>query len=655
VLCAHGNKVLNLLRKMPETTIPVVLKRLREKNNEWQQLKGEMKRVWRAVAAKNYYRAHDFRHTLFKQADAKRLTLKNITKQIEERHAHRALLRAEQKERARRTQQHRERSEQSDAHCPTPTLPTPATADDAGGDAKAAAESAGDDEEAAERGACPPSPCQLDVEHHGERRVDSAKMDSFSTLIAGVGGVGPGGGGLGVGGQCPQQHLNGVVGGVGLIGNASHDAIIAQMAAGLAVEVGDYAADREESGGVGLDAHDYRFVVFQRDVLRDCARFVLQHANTSDVGSHRKEKRLFAEILENVFLHFFKMDISEQSAEFLQNDIDSDGAANNKDANDEDEDDDDESSASMEVISQIMRRVDCPKESAQRQQIEAMAVEGLEDGHSIAVHLEQYFEAERAADSVVIYGNRTIYALFRYLQVLYSRMNYALSLCRHPTARPLYRHSGGSGDGAVSEQRVEAKYTDFLCHLSKLINGQIDDELFEDECRRLLGIAAYPLFTVHRVIRSVYHQICDFDSDRKLHRYYRLFLAINEHRHSARQQGSGSCDERALRTKYYVLASAISSQKPIEELYCVEYHRRRTLAISLVDKYQAVDSVMDSAAATAPAVATIDSDPPPLQSTTPPITAPHQMMEQKEAMAVDEATTAEMAPPPLPPPPPNEK
>ena len=71
---------------MPETTIPVVLKRLREKSQEWEQLKNEMKPVWKQVATKNYYKAHDFRFTLFKSNDVKRIQFKNICKQIEERH-----------------------------------------------------------------------------------------------------------------------------------------------------------------------------------------------------------------------------------------------------------------------------------------------------------------------------------------------------------------------------------------------------------------------------------------------------------------------------------------------------------------------------------------------------------------------------------------
>merc|ERR1712154_578571 len=70
-------------------TIPVVLKRLREKSNEWEGLKNEMEGCWKSVAQKNYFKAHDFRYTIFKQYDAKRIALKNILKQIEERHNNR--------------------------------------------------------------------------------------------------------------------------------------------------------------------------------------------------------------------------------------------------------------------------------------------------------------------------------------------------------------------------------------------------------------------------------------------------------------------------------------------------------------------------------------------------------------------------------------
>lgn len=70
----HGHKVLNLLKKMPKTTIPVILKRLKEKSEEWIALKTDMRISWKISSEKNYYKAYDYRFTVFKDADNKRLS-----------------------------------------------------------------------------------------------------------------------------------------------------------------------------------------------------------------------------------------------------------------------------------------------------------------------------------------------------------------------------------------------------------------------------------------------------------------------------------------------------------------------------------------------------------------------------------------------------
>merc|ERR1719464_264777 len=164
---------------------------------------------------------------------------------------------------------------------------------------------------------------RVDTVHHAKsRKFATTQLDSFETYIASKLPSAHGHGGV-------HHNGNGVISGVGLIGNASHDHIIQQMGAGLHVELGEYV---ETDTAAKANNADYRFVLCRRDILRDCARFVLQHANTSEVGKSRKEKRLFAEILEPVFSHFLNMDIREQCTEFLANDIESD----------EDDDDDDE-------------------------------------------------------------------------------------------------------------------------------------------------------------------------------------------------------------------------------------------------------------------------------------------------------------------------
>jgi len=535
----HGNKVLNLLKKMPETTIPVVLKRLREKSLEWESLKGEMASVWKSVAAKNYFKAHDFRYTVFKQCDTKRITLKNICKQIEERHAAVGL----------------GLGNRSDADVDV----------EMDGNANTNASSSVDvngvsSAELAEAEALMgKAKLRHDTVHHAKsRKFATTQLDSFETYIAS---------------KLPSAHGgvhhngNGVISGVGLIGNASHDHIIQQMGAGLHVELGEYV---EQDSTAKANRADYRFVMCRRDILRDCARFVLQHANTSDVGKSRKEKRLFAEILEHVFSHFLNMDTREQCTEFLANDIESD--------DDEDECASPSSSGassltrSPDPISRIMRKMETHSE-------ESSTVRAVDlDGRAVEQHIERYFDASRK--STVIYGNRTVYALFRYLHFLYARINYAFELCT--SLSPLYKTF-------ESAEEVQAKYTDFLSHLSKLINGQIEEEVYEDECRKLLGTKAYQLFTIHKVIRCVYNQICEFDSDKKLHEFYKLFLAMQQKPADA-----------AHRKRYFVLASQLALRKPVEELYLVEYCEQHTLCISLVNKY--VPSQVGSVAAAVPAM-----------------------------------------------------
>merc|ERR1712129_385613 len=180
-------------------------------------------------------------------------------------------------------------------------------------------------------------------------------------------------------------------------GNSSHDHIVQQMGAGLHVELGDYTQPTSKV----IDSFDYRFVICKRDILRDCARFVLQHANTSEVGKNKKEKKLFAEILEGIFADFFSMDIKEQSTEFLNNDVS------------QSDDDDDEYQSpppldtvnngvpeSPDPISKIMRKMNVQNE----QQLTDANV--CLDDEQIKRHLTRYFDAKESEQSILIYGNR---------------------------------------------------------------------------------------------------------------------------------------------------------------------------------------------------------------------------------------------------------
>merc|ERR1712176_682969 len=158
---------------------------------------------------------------------------------------------------------------------------------------------------------------------------------------------------------------------------------------------------------------------------------------------------------------------------------------------------------------------------------------------------------QESQKSILMFGNKTIYALFRYLHFLYSRMNFAYTLCQTPNA--LYNQID-------SEQQMQRKYKDFLSHLSKLINGQIEEEVYEDECRKLLGLKAFQLFTIHRVIKYLYSTICDFDTDTKLHQFYKLFLSMKTKPITKENQA-----------KYFVAASQIANGDKAFDLYQIQY------------------------------------------------------------------------------------
>ena len=69
----HGTEVLELMRKNPAVAIPVVLRRLRQKEREWIAAREEAKIGWKEIAQKNFHRSLDHRSYYFRRED-KRVT-----------------------------------------------------------------------------------------------------------------------------------------------------------------------------------------------------------------------------------------------------------------------------------------------------------------------------------------------------------------------------------------------------------------------------------------------------------------------------------------------------------------------------------------------------------------------------------------------------
>ncbi|CAO3630909.1 unnamed protein product [Cunninghamella blakesleeana] len=79
-----GIEVINLLHASPAQSVPIVLKRLKQKDDEWKRAQREWNKIWREVEAKNYFKALDYQGITFKAKDKRRITTKNLILEIED-------------------------------------------------------------------------------------------------------------------------------------------------------------------------------------------------------------------------------------------------------------------------------------------------------------------------------------------------------------------------------------------------------------------------------------------------------------------------------------------------------------------------------------------------------------------------------------------
>ncbi|KAI0560457.1 Transcriptional regulatory protein Sin3-like protein [Gracilaria domingensis] len=77
-----GPEVVSQVKLNPFLAVPVVLKRLKEKDISWRRARMEMNRVWREVGERNFHRSLDHRSLCFKAVDKKDLSAKSLLSDI---------------------------------------------------------------------------------------------------------------------------------------------------------------------------------------------------------------------------------------------------------------------------------------------------------------------------------------------------------------------------------------------------------------------------------------------------------------------------------------------------------------------------------------------------------------------------------------------
>ncbi|KAI3952206.1 hypothetical protein MKW98_005901 [Papaver atlanticum] len=80
----HGLDVIEVLRKNTSVALPVILTRLKQKQEEWSRCRSDFNKVWAEIYAKNHHKSLDHRSFYFKQQDAKSLSTKGLLSEIRE-------------------------------------------------------------------------------------------------------------------------------------------------------------------------------------------------------------------------------------------------------------------------------------------------------------------------------------------------------------------------------------------------------------------------------------------------------------------------------------------------------------------------------------------------------------------------------------------
>ncbi|ORY80409.1 hypothetical protein BCR37DRAFT_369309 [Protomyces lactucae-debilis] len=79
----RGQEVIDQIHENPVIAVPVVLKRLKQKDEEWKRAQREWNKVWRETEAKNYYKSLDHQGVYFKTIDKKSMMARNLISEIE--------------------------------------------------------------------------------------------------------------------------------------------------------------------------------------------------------------------------------------------------------------------------------------------------------------------------------------------------------------------------------------------------------------------------------------------------------------------------------------------------------------------------------------------------------------------------------------------
>ena len=78
-----GNEIMDAILTVPTVALPVVLKRIKQKDEEWKRSQRDWNKIWREIENKNFAKALDYQGSVFKSTDKRVISSKSLVSEIE--------------------------------------------------------------------------------------------------------------------------------------------------------------------------------------------------------------------------------------------------------------------------------------------------------------------------------------------------------------------------------------------------------------------------------------------------------------------------------------------------------------------------------------------------------------------------------------------
>ncbi|XP_076914663.1 paired amphipathic helix protein Sin3-like 2 isoform X1 [Bidens hawaiensis] len=471
----HGLEVLDTLCKNLSVTLPVVLIRLKQKQDEWRKSRVDLDKVWADVYAKNHYKSLDHRSFYFKQQDSKNLSPKCLVAEIKEI-----------KEKSQKDDDELLIIAAAKRHYIMPHLEFEFADMDLHEDLFKLIKYSCDE-------VCTSKdelnkvlrlwttflepmlgvPSRLhnspNVEAKNEGDVDGSPCGDSDTVNSKQGKPSCNGDGNNIPKRvCSSKGIlvNGGTlskeGGSNEVHSPQHGGI----SRSLTVANGNYAKFEKEEGE--LSPTDFNEVVFA--------------SYGDNNGSHAKAK------------HSMEIDL----------DADDGDSENVPDGGDE-------VSGSESAAADVSREEQ--EEDGEETETDG-EIEGIEGAKPLAKYVVSSLHNGVKKNCNVFYGNESFYVLFRLHQVLYDRL--LLAKLNSVSAETKWR--------ATKDTSPHDLYSKFMSALYNLLDGSTDNTTYEDDCRAILGNQSYVLFTLDKLIYKLVKQlqaVAGDEEDNKLIKLYK--------------------------------------------------------------------------------------------------------------------------------------